>query len=335
MSPRASASSARPMRRTATPPKTPSLSSIASISSSSRSASSRPPSATAHSASSARSCTSSSVAPSRRITGQRGAGVHRRPPARSPRCIVSCGELGAQHRRCHGPSSSLDRARARAGPASTAPAGSPRVLARVAQPLRGGERRVPVGVGGELLEPRQDAAAVRSGRRPCITRTAPARRGSPPARRRAAQQSRGSAPPLVARDHRVDQQDRHRRAGRVLELGRRLASRAPRRPRPRPRTMQRVVLAAHRPEACRARRAAGRATPTSPSAERAAQLVGEVDLLGAQGVDRRDLLAAEQPRAVPAGVRDRPARRASRASPSSPASTSCIRPNSRTVSSIR
>src|SRR3954447_22494103 len=82
--------------------------------------------------------------------------------------------------------------------------------------------------------------------------------------------------------------------------------------------------------------------------ERVAQLVGEVDLLGGERVDGRELVAAEEAGAAAIGGRERPdppgrrpasasaqPRGPARASPSSPASTSCRRPNSRTVSSIR
>ena len=100
------------------------------------------PSAIAHSASSDRSWISSSLAPSRRITG-RAALACPTATARSPTCMVSwasivCGIAAAQ-----GPSSSVDSASARVA-AVIAPTGSPAFSAQDAQPLAGGQRGRPV-----------------------------------------------------------------------------------------------------------------------------------------------------------------------------------------------
>ena len=257
MSPRASASSAAPICRTAIPPNRAPRSSIASIRSSSASASARPPSAIAQRTSSARSWTTSSVAPSRCITGSaaRACSRGRRGVAEVHRQVAR-GGCGASPPST-GPSSSRTERQRALGRLDGA-RGVADVLAHVAEPLARGQRDVAVGIAARAA---RAALGTRRGSagsyceqhrdHPGEPRVAGAR---PQPRQQLPDAARCARRPSTIALH----QRHHQRGARgVLELRRRLpVARPRRRPRPSGRSGERARRGSSR--RARARRAARR-----------------------------------------------------------------------------
>ncbi len=232
---------------------------------------------------------------------QRGAGVilGRRGVAEVHRQV---GEVGAEDRRDPRPLVAADE-RQRGLDRLDGSRGLAHVLAHVAEPLERGQRDVAVGIAGELLEPGRERGGIR---RVVLEqhRDQPGEPRLAAARPQARQQLAERLAALVHRGHRVRHRDRQRGPRGVLELRRRLpaANRVGDRGR---HGDQAGVLAADRPEGPEHGEQLDERAAVAVG-ERVAQLVGEVDLLGGERVDRRELVAAEQAVAAAAGVRGRP-----------------------------
>ena len=210
------------------------------------------------------------------------AGVEQR---RRPRALVAAD----QRQRAHG---RLDRPRRVAD-----------VLARVGEHLARGRGDVGVGIGRQPLEPGRERGRIRAVVReqhrdhPGQPRVAVAR---PELRQQLA--DRRAAP--VVRDHHTHHRHHQRGARGVLELRRRVpvAKRVGDRAR---HADQAAMLAADRPEEPEHGEQLDE-RGTVAVGERVAQLVGEVDLLDGDRVDRRELVAVGEAGAVAVRVRGRP-----------------------------
>ena len=177
------------------------------------------------------------------------------------------------------------------------------VLARVGEELERRPRDVGVGIGREPLEPGRERGRIRRvvrdqhGDHPGQPRVAAAR-----AEPRQQRPDRLAAP--VVRDHDARHRGHQRRARGVLELRRRLpvANRVGDRGR---KGDQAGVLAADRPEEPEHGEQLDEGAAVAVG-ERVAQLVGEIDLLGGDRIDRRELVAVRQAGAVAVRVGGRP-----------------------------
>ena len=170
------------------------------------------------------------------------------------------------------------------------------VLAHVAQPLTRGQRRVPVGLVRERLEPAPERIGISRVEgehyfgRPAETGIAAGVKAQP------LQHRSDRTDSLFAGDHRVAQQHGHRGAGDVFEFRWWATSRAPPVATGSVRTIRRPCSPRIAQNIPRRRKQLDESAGVAV-ANRAAQLVGQIDLLEAQRVDRLELLRR------PAGAR--------------------------------
>jgi hypothetical protein len=197
------------------------------------------------------------------------------------------------------------------------------VLALVTEPLAGGGGRVPVRIGSQRhqpgTEPGDAGLAGGVGRQPVREAARPGRvvREQHPDQARevhvaarigtelAQHGHQRAVRPALADHHRVVQGDRHRRPGGVRQVrrGEPAADRLGDRP---GQDDQPEVLAAHRPEQPEGSQQRHERVAVAVG-DRGAQFVGQVGLLGADRVDRRELAGARQARLMGGRVADGPA----------------------------